>query len=255
MIDNLKNAESPVWEVSLHENNLGVESGKCIRVLIRQMVDRHELAGRVAERLGTLRTETVESVLAEAEEQILRLLAQGDAVKGRLGKLSPAAGGVWDADRRNPLARGKATGKVHFTMDADVKAYFGRALLRETQRINSPGLFGYMAHPSGEWNVPIEPGGIVCLCGCFLMMQTDDEEQGICITHAATGTDACRIPAKEILLIQDKRLLIHLPKDIAEGEYTVTVTNRRSTSSRPTKQLRTATMNVPLLVKAHTYDL
>lgn len=247
MID-LKKEKSPVWEVSLHESNLGLDSGKYMRTITRQTIDRRALAERVAGSLRNISPGMAEAVLAEAEEHILRLLAGGYIVSGELGRLTPSVSGVWDGDRQSPEARSKAAGKVTFAMSAEVKAYFARTLFREQTRMHAPRLFGYTTIPDGDWNAPVGMRGSIFLQGQFLLMQHEDGEQGIRLHDAATGREAGWIPASRLPLVQDKRVMVQLPEDLPEGTYTVTVVNRRSTSGRPTKKLRSAVMETLLSV-------
>ena len=251
----LQYLDSPVWEVTLHENNLGLESGKYMRVKSRQNIDRSRLAERIACSLRNVSPAMAEAVLAEAEEQIVALLSEGCSVSGELGRLSPAVSGVWDADRQSPTARAKATGKVNFSPTANVRDYFARVLLREDIRKSIPELFGYTVMPDGKWNAPVSVGGILFLQGRLLRMQAEDEEQGVVFHRVDTGEEVVRIPADRLPLVQNNRVMVQLPEELTEGAYTVTLINRRSNSSRPTKQLRKAVMNVPLLVSARTYDL
>ena len=190
-----------------------------------------------------LRMETIEHAVKLFNRVTARLIMNGYAVNTGLFRAAPQFRGViengqWDPDR-NSIG-------VSFAEDRDL-----REAMAETT-IDILGLKGDVMYiTSGEDTATHAADGTATaghayiLRGRMLKIAGDPESAGVTLTAADGATT--RLTPDRIVVNKPSQLMIQLPDNLPEGEYTLTVTTYFSDTKRLLKAPRVTTKTITII--------
>lgn len=230
-----------------------VETDYTVRVDTQtQSLTLDDLAEMAAARVGCEES-VARSVAQVLMEEASRAVASGFCVSTPLCYVQPMASGVlMEEELSQPVDRERIKVYGSFRQGPALREAIAKARLKLYLQPASTGPYiagmaSAMQQPGGE-PVPMQPGEMAVITGNRLKVTGTDPEAGIRLTSVAEPSKTYLIPATRIAPNTPKRLQFVLPADMAEGEWTVSVTTQYSGSQYDTKEPRTFVLTHPVYI-------
>lgn len=199
-----------------------------------------DVIDRMLEEGTGLRRETLEHAVRLYHRMLTELVLNGYSVNTGLFRVVAQPRGViegehWDPERNSI--------EVTFVQDKEIREAIAETAVEILGRIgktmyiiNGENTFTHAGDGAAT------PGCAYMLRGHMIKVVGDHESVGITLTDA--DGRVIRITRDRLALNYPKSLLIQLPEDLAEGEYTLTVTTQFCNTGRLLKTPRSADINI-----------
>ena len=238
--------ETNILYVDLYDNVLTEKKGDYMgKVAITGSLRNADIARRIVEKRTEYRPETIQNILDLADEEKIIALTEGKSCVDGVGQLLLRVSGSFDGEQA-PFDPEKHSLDVSFTRGKTLRERLAKVTVATRAASGSMVVNSVFDPMSGETNGRITPASNLIISGVNIKIEGDDPACGVLLTPAEGE------PVKPRLVTHNNpsELTILLP-DMAEGEYTLSVTTQYGRGTA-LKQPRTYVFPVMLVVAGDT---
>jgi hypothetical protein len=209
---------------ALYENFMRTEeegSSYYARVNSRGRVTKNDLIDMIVDRNTTVTRQEVASVLEHLEEVVINNLKMGFTVQTGLFTVKVGIRGSFDSlDDEFEPSRHRTVINVRTAPPLKKLAAVGLSLEKGESTLPNPSAIKLFDYNSKTTNLRVTPGSVASLSGSKLLLDPEDENQGIFFISEENPNG---IKVENIVFSTSRKLVFTVPADLEAGSYTVKV--------------------------------
>lgn len=237
--------EKTILPVDLYDNSLtevaGDYSGK---ISISGTLRNANIAERIVKERTEYRLETIENILNLADQKKVEAIAEGKSVVDGVGQYLLNISGSFEGEKP------AFDSKIH---KFGITYTPGKPLLDALKNLSAkvqiatvgPVINSILDSTTGKVNETLTPGGPAIIYGNTLILKGDDPSVGVSFTPDGGSGQAQKV---SLVVANTKSQIIFSIPELAEGQYTVSVTTQSGSNYKTVKAPRT--YQFPILLTA-----